>query len=117
MSYEFYKMIHIVSIVIFFSMFASAAYRGTSDKLTKILTGVFVFTIFVSGMGLIARIGIPHGQGWPFWLKAKVGIWLILAASGHMIMKRFPQFAVKTFWIYVGFLTLASYLANYKITM
>ena len=107
-------MIHIVSIVIFFSLFAAAAYSGKNEKLNKILTGVFITFVLVSGMGLIARIGISHGAGWPAWLYVKLAIWLVVGGLGHMVIKRFPQHGVKAFWGSVGLLTLASYMANYK---
>jgi len=108
-------MIHIISIVLFFSLYAAAAYQGKSALRDKILTGVFLIFILVAGMGLVARIGIPHGAGWPLWLKLKLAIWVIIGSSGHMILKRFPQHAVKAFWVSIGLLTISSYLANYKI--
>lgn len=114
MSYQFYKILHVVSIVLFFSLYCKAAYSKSSEKMDKILTGVFLVIILVSGMGLIAKIGISHGSGWPVWAYMKLTIWLIVGGAGHMILKRFPHLAVKTFWVSVGFLTLASYLANYK---
>ncbi len=114
MSYEVYKMIHVVSIVIFFALFAAAAYSQKNEKREKILTGVFLLLILVSGMGLLARIGIQHGVAWPNWVRAKLTIWLVVGVLGHMMMKRFPQHAVKSFWGSVGLLTLASYFANFK---
>ncbi len=114
MSYQIYKMIHVISIVLFFSMFAKAAYAGKSEKADKISTGIFLVLILISGMGLIARIGISHSAGWPVWLYMKLAIWLIVGIVGHVSMKRFPQHSVKVFWGSVGFLTLASFLANYK---
>lgn len=115
MSYQVYKIIHIVGIVLFFSLYAVAAYRGQAKKSEKIITGVLLVIILVAGMGLVARLGIPHGQPWPMWLKAKLGIWIVLGSLSHLVLKRFPGFAVKFFWIAVGLLTLASYLANYKV--
>ena len=114
MSYQIYKVIHIVSIVIFFSLFAATAYTKTSDKKSKILTGIFLVFILVSGMGLVARIGISHGSGWPTWLYMKLAIWLVVGSAGHIIMKRFSDFGVKAFWGGIFLLTCASYLANYK---
>lgn len=115
MSYQFYKMLHVISIVVFFSLFAAAAYSGQSTKKNKALTGIMLLIILVGGMGLVAKVGISHGAGWPLWLKAKLGIWFIVGVAGHVIIKRAPQHAVKAFWASVGLLTLASYLANYKI--
>ncbi len=112
MSYEFYKMMHIISIVIFFAMFAVAAYTKESSKVNKIITGIMLLLIMVAGMGL-KKFAAPGN--WPLWLNLKMGIWLVVGGLGHVIIKKCPQFAVKSFWGSVGLLTLASYLANYKI--
>jgi uncharacterized membrane protein SirB2 len=116
MSYQVYKMIHIVSIVLFFSAYAVATVKQGSIKLEKILTGIALVLIFVSGMGLIARLGIPHGQPWPLWIHIKLAIWVIIGMSGHIILKRWPKAAAQFFWIAIGMLVMASYMANYKLT-
>ena len=112
MSYQLYKIIHVVSIVLFFSMFAKAAYAGKSEKSDKISTGIFLVLILIAGFGLMARLGI--NTPWPTWIYIKFGIWLVVGSVGHISMKRFPQHSVKVFWGSVGLLTVASYLANYK---
>lgn len=117
MSYQVYKMIHIVSIVLFFSAYAVATVKQGSIKLEKILTGIALVLILVSGMGLIARLGMPHGAPWPLWIKLKLTIWVIIGSSGHMILKRWPKAAPQFFWISIGLLIMASYFANYKLTM
>lgn len=43
----------------------------------KIAVGITSFLIFVAGMGLIARIGIKHGEGFPAWILVKIGAWFI----------------------------------------
>jgi uncharacterized membrane protein SirB2 len=112
MSYQVYKMLHIISIVVFFALFAVAAYSGENSKKNKIITGLMLFMILVAGMGL-KKFAAP-GE-WPMWLNIKMAIWLIVGALGHVVVKRFPKHGVKAFWCSVGFLTLASYLANYKV--
>jgi uncharacterized membrane protein SirB2 len=114
-SLQFYKIIHIVSIVLFFAFYGISANRAQIKKSDKILTGVLLILILVAGFGLLKYIGISHGTAWPLWIKLKLTIFLIIGATAHMSLKRFPQYAMKIFWFYVGLLTLASYLANYKI--
>jgi hypothetical protein len=93
-------------------MFAVAAYSGENNKKGKIITGIMLMCILVGGMGLkkFASPGV-----WPMWLNIKMGLWLIVGVVGHVVVKRCPKHAVKSFWFSVGLLTLASYLANYKI--
>lgn len=111
MSHEVYRIMHIVSIVIFFSLFAVAAYSGENSKRNKILTGIMLFLILVGGMGL-KKFAAPGY--WPLWINIKMGIWLMVGIAGHVIIKRCPHHAVKSFWVSVGLLTLASILANYR---
>lgn len=114
MSYAFYKIIHVLSIVLFFSLYMSATLKKQNIKKEVILTGIALVFILVSGFGLIAKIGIAHGSSWPGWLKIKLGIWLLVGMFGHIVLKRAVDFAPKAFWILFGILGVASYLANYK---
>lgn len=115
MSYQIYKIIHVVSIVIYFSAFAVTVANSENLKIQKILKGIFGLLIFVSGMGLIARLGLPHSEPWPIWIKIKLGIWSIVVIGAPIVIKRFSG-AKKSFYILCIFLlVLASYLANYKI--
>lgn len=115
MPYPIYKMIHVVAIVLFFSAMGMASVKRERSTRGMIITGISLLLILVSGFGLIARLGIAHGSGWPLWLYVKLGIWLIVGGAGHMIMKRRPQFLGQFYWISIGLLILASYMANYKI--
>lgn len=115
MSYGFYKIIHIASIVLFFALYMSAvAKKSEKIKLETILTGICLILILVSGMGLVARIGIPHNVSWPMWLTSKVGIWFIIGMFGHVVLKRFKQHAAKFFYFAFVLLILAVYLVNFK---
>ena len=113
--HEIYKMLHVTSIVLFFSFYAVSALRKDVRKVDMIVSGIALFVIFVSGMGLIARLGISHGEGWPLWLKLKLTIWLVVGASGHMILKRFTNFSAKYFFVLIGLLMTASYIANVRL--
>lgn len=115
MSYQFYKMLHIISIVLFFALYASASVKaknGMKYKFETIFTGIMLFLILLAGMGL-KKFAAP-GE-WPLWINLKLGIWVIIGVAAHMVLKRFPQKSVKFFWFSVVLLVMASYLANYRI--
>ena len=112
MSYQFYKMLHVISIVIFFSLFAVAAYGQENTKKNKIITGIMLLLILVGGIDSKKFASPRH---WPLWLNLKMVIWLIVGVAGHVVVKRFPKYAVKTFWLSIFLLGAASYLANYKL--
>lgn len=115
-SYQIYKIIHVVSIVIYFAAFAVTVAKVENLKAQKILKGVFGLLIFVSGMGLIARLGLPHNAPWPMWIKIKLGIWSVVVIGAPIVIKRFSG-AKRGFYIFcIVLLVVASYLANYKIS-
>lgn len=116
MSYQIYKMIHVISIVLFFSGFAAATVKKEKSKLWTIVTGIALVFILVSGMGLLARLGISHKGGWPLWAQVKLAIWFVVGIGGHVVLKRFPRYSSKMYWVAVIFLGLASFMANYKIS-
>lgn len=115
MPYPVYKMIHVVAIVLFFSSMAMASVKRERSTRGMIITGISLVLILVSGFGLVARLGITHGAQWPLWLYVKLAIWLVVGGAGHMIMKRRPHLLGQFYWISIGLLIVASYMANYKI--
>ena len=115
MSYQIYKMIHVVSIVIYFAAFAVTVAKSENIKAQKIIKGVFGLLIFVSGMGLIARLGLPHAAPWPLWIKLKLGIWALVVIGAPIVIKRFTGAKKAYYIICILLLITASYLANYKI--
>ena len=86
MSYETYKVLHLLGIMLLFACLGGLAIltlRGGEDRdvapLRKLLTighGVSLLVVFVAGFGLMARIGIM--KGWPTWIYAKLALWLML---------------------------------------
>ncbi|MFG1499376.1 SirB2 family protein [Halobacteriovorax sp. XZX-3] len=90
MSYEFYKVLHVFMVVLMVAAFAPqfVSTEAQNRKLFKITSGIASFLLFVGGMGLLARIGVSHGAGWPVWVKVKVGLWVAVSALGPILAKR-----------------------------
>lgn len=112
LSYEFYKVLHLTMIFSFLVCVAIQFTASESTKLVKILTGVTSFFILVAGMGLLARIGISHGQAFPGWATTKIVLWLVMAAGAPILGKRLKAHRQKAL---VGFVVLSALAAYFAI--
>lgn len=83
MSYEIYKILHVNAL--FLTLCAVGMIFANSDyvqkKVFKIIVHTISLLIFVAGMGLIARIGIKHGEGFPSWIIVKMVAWFIFTMA------------------------------------
>lgn len=114
MPYEVYKLLHIVFVVLFVSGTAIALYADQNSKFWKITTGLVSFLIFVAGMGLMARLGIGHTEGWPLWIKLKMTIWFTAAVFAPIAAKRLRSKRNLAFGIIIALVTAAVWLAIYQ---
>jgi uncharacterized membrane protein SirB2 len=88
--YQFYKVVHIVGIVLIMSALGGVALQGLlggmpkgtpGRRLVSILHGIGALFVLVGGFGMLARLGFAHGSNFPAWLWVKIVVWAILAAS------------------------------------
>ncbi|MGK0367075.1 MAG: putative membrane protein SirB2 [Thermoproteota archaeon] len=114
MPYEIYKIAHLTCIFIMMTGFAAGLLGNDNAKSTKIIGGIATLLVFVSGMGLIARIGISHGQGWPLWLQIKICIFILISVGAPIVLKRFKSLHKFFYWFMIALFAWAVYLVNYK---
>ncbi|MCZ6506806.1 MAG: hypothetical protein O7A98_01520 [Acidobacteria bacterium] len=90
MSLMAYKVLHIFSVILTFTVVGGLALHvanggnkesNRQSKLTGILHGVGLLLILVSGFGALARLG----AGFPGWVWAKIAIWLTLGAAAALV--------------------------------
>jgi hypothetical protein len=78
-SYNVYKLIHLVSIFgLFISLACAVVLEKAQSRWTAPAHGVSLVFILIGGFGMLARLGI-HGS-LPGWVIGKLVIWLIFGA-------------------------------------
>ena len=117
MSLLFYKILHILGLLLVFSALGALvleAWNGRAEKkegrkLTGIAHGAGLILLLVSGFGMLARLGVGI-QG---WVIAKLLIWLVIGGI-IAVIRRKPAWAA-ILWFALPLLgTFAGYLALYK---
>jgi len=119
MSYEFYKIIHLVGIAMVLTgltgLLTVKMSGGTLEGKTKSLVfsahGVGLLLVLVSGFGLLARLGLA--QAIPGWVFGKLAIWLILGGF-VALLKRKGQIGAPLYFLLLAIFTVAAYLAVAK---
>jgi hypothetical protein len=70
--------------------------EGVADPWKKrlgILHGIALFLILLGGFGMLARIGVDHGELFPGWVWMKLGIWVLL--GGLIAARRRASWAAR----------------------
>lgn len=120
MPYEFYKILHVIGLILLFSGLSSAVglkmagvpFQGATKKMAFITHGVGLFFMLVAGFGMMARLGMMAAPT-PGWVWAKIGIWLLLGLS-ISIAKIKGQIGWPLIVLFAGLGATAAWLAVYK---
>jgi uncharacterized membrane protein SirB2 len=119
MSYEFYKVLHLIGVFITIASLAGMSLHmasgGTREYSNRKFAGMFhgigLTITLIAGFGLLARLGMHNGI--PGWAIAKLVVWVILGGMPALIYRK-PNLA-KQFWAFILlFASLNAYLAIYK---
>lgn len=111
LSMETYQMLHLISVILTLTC-SGISLHGNKEKIFKILNGIGSLFILITGMGFVARLG--YNDAFPFYIKAKMVLWLILVMGTPIVTKRCPKFGPKFFWISMGLFACIAYLVSFK---
>lgn len=118
MTYEWYKILHIIGFLMAFvalgGMIMRAADKGTASatgrKLAGIGHGLGLVIVLISGFGMLAKLSF----GFDAWVIGKILIWLTLGGLLVMIRKM-PQFATFYYFALPILGGIAAWLAIFKL--
>jgi hypothetical protein len=114
-SYLTYKLIHFFGIFLLVTALGASCMnvvRGgprTEQPMRRALGaahGIGVFLILLGGFGMLARLGVMHGGGFPGWVNAKLVIWLVFVAA--IMVPRLGQGYAKALLVALPFLALSA---------
>ena len=114
-SYEVYKIAHLLCLFIFFTTSSILLWYGGRVRTLSILGGIASILILVTGMGLMARLNIGHTEAWPYWIKIKMAAWLILTIGAPVVTKRFPKLGKLFYFLAMGIFFVVLYAVIYKL--
>lgn len=119
-SHQFYNVVHIVGLILLMAGLGGIAIAAAADERSAwtrrfifSFHGVGVFLVLLGGFGMLARLGIVQGSGWPGWVWGKVLVWGVLAIAAVLPL-RYPRSAAPLMLLLPLLGGAAAYLAIYK---
>ncbi|VAW12337.1 hypothetical protein MNBD_BACTEROID05-755 [hydrothermal vent metagenome] len=88
MSLAFYKIIHLICIILIPAFFGISFFSEPPRKWASIGGMILSLILVISGFGAMAKIGYVSFATWPLWIKIKLLIWVSIAGLGP-VLKRF----------------------------
>ena len=120
--HSFYNVVHIVGIAALVAALGGMAVHGASGgsratsgarRVVAVLHGLGALLILVGGFGMLARLQLAHGSGFPGWLWIKLVVWALLAAAAAVPYRR-PRLAVPLLVVVPLLAGIAAWAAIYK---
>ena len=118
MSYEFYKILHLVSLVsLFLSLGMLLVGPKPFRKIIMSLHGTSLLLLFVSGFGLIAKLSIPLKFLSPSWFWQKTLVWIVLVGLTPLFLnKKDKPMTVKKITLTLSLLLGLAFYAIWQVT-
>lgn len=113
------KLIHLVGIFMLFLSLGGLVLHGINGGtrqhrgryLAAVTHGVGMVLVLIGGFGMLARL--QTAWPWPWWVLAKLGIWLVFGGMLAAILRR-PAFGKFYWWLLLVFGAGAAYLGGMK---
>lgn len=119
MTYEFYKVLHMLGLMTLFfgfgglliATFSGVALQPKARGMAFATHGLGLLLIFISGFGMAGKLGLMKDM--PHWLQGKMVIWLLLAVCISLV-KRKGRIGWPITILLLGLGTTAAFLAVNK---
>ena len=111
MNYELVKVIHVVSLVLVSACLGIGFFAGVPRPWARILGMTASLVLMLSGFALIS---VVVTGAWPLWVKAKIGLWLVIAIAGPVMAKRLTKCRAQGYALLVLLMVIAISLAIAK---
>jgi len=105
---KLYHLIHVAAALLVF-LGLGGMLTGQGGKAYAMLHGIGLLAMLVAGIGFAHKSGL----GWPNWMLAKIGIWLLIGAM-PVLVKRGVVGVLGAVVLAIGLGATAVWLAYYK---
>ncbi|MGE4170563.1 MAG: hypothetical protein AB7F28_07585 [Candidatus Margulisiibacteriota bacterium] len=111
MSVSFYLILHVMAVLVMASGLGALCFSAEKSKAANIFFGISSLVVFVAGFGLLHKMHIPFQTP---WVLSKFAIWVLVAATAPLIVKRAPHLKKTAFIVLMGLLLAAVYVVFTK---
>lgn len=101
-SYLLFKVVHLLGVMLLFASVGglagmAAAGRAADARLARMLHGIALLLLFLTGFALLSSLGMSAPSAWGAWVWIKLVVWLLL--GGSLALARRERHAR---WVLVG---------------